>query len=314
MKNSTRIVTHGGKFHADDIIACAILRLIYPGIEIIRTLLSAESWNFDVNDIIVDVGRIYNPKINRYDHHQKDGPIRPYNKIPYAACGLIWAHYGMYLIGQIAEMEGKDISGKIVSKVWSQIDDEIISVIDLMDNGLLKSIEDSPVKGITIPAMINAFVPHKATAEEMDMAFETPLKMMMEFLFCHIERSIAAAESFEKVRKATQIALENTEQKFVVIDEPGAWRKAVLETDKNENILYAIYEDEIRDQWMIQCVPQSEHSFNSRKPFPEILCGKDEKFLLQQYKGLKFVHNTGFIAALRTQDDAISFASVMATL
>jgi len=50
--------THDGRFHANEIFALAILKLVFPELEIIRS--RDETVLRDV-DIIVDVGHVYGP-------------------------------------------------------------------------------------------------------------------------------------------------------------------------------------------------------------------------------------------------------------
>ncbi len=47
-----KIGTHNGMFHADDLLAVALLKLIYPDAEIVRT---RDAKTLDECDIVVDV-------------------------------------------------------------------------------------------------------------------------------------------------------------------------------------------------------------------------------------------------------------------
>lgn len=85
-----RIGTHNGVFHCDEALACFMLKQLpeYEDAEIIRTRdqkvfnnLLFKSLNscymflffkiLDTCDVVVDVGSVYDPKINRFDHHQR---------------------------------------------------------------------------------------------------------------------------------------------------------------------------------------------------------------------------------------------------
>lgn len=72
MKN-TKIITHNGVFHADEVFAVAILeRFIGGNTEIIRTRDKSiiEVAKNNVNDFVIDVGEAYNADSNNFDHHQ----------------------------------------------------------------------------------------------------------------------------------------------------------------------------------------------------------------------------------------------------
>jgi len=70
-----KIITHNGAFHADEVFAVAMLSNVFhttQEIDVIRTrdaaIIAAAQNN--PNDYVVDVGGIYNPENNNYDHHQ----------------------------------------------------------------------------------------------------------------------------------------------------------------------------------------------------------------------------------------------------
>ena len=61
--------THDGRFHADEIFALAVLNLIFPDLEIVR---SRDENVYKNADIIVDVGHVYDPDNLIFDHHQRN--------------------------------------------------------------------------------------------------------------------------------------------------------------------------------------------------------------------------------------------------
>jgi uncharacterized UPF0160 family protein len=63
-----KIVTHDGQFHADEVVACMMLKKLYYPVEIVRTRDPKEIENAF---FVVDVGGKYNPKKNMFDHHQE---------------------------------------------------------------------------------------------------------------------------------------------------------------------------------------------------------------------------------------------------
>lgn len=66
-----KIITHSGKFHADEVFATAVLEILLgkDKVEIIR---SRDNSVIDSGDYVVDVGGVYDPKTNRFDHHQEE--------------------------------------------------------------------------------------------------------------------------------------------------------------------------------------------------------------------------------------------------
>ena len=81
-----KIITHSGSFQADDIFAVAILLLAVGESEVVRT---RDKDQIALADYVVDVGMIYDPAQNRFDHHQPGGAGERPNGIPHASSGLV---------------------------------------------------------------------------------------------------------------------------------------------------------------------------------------------------------------------------------
>ena len=66
----TKIGTHNGTFHCDEVFACYMLKTLpeYKEAEIVR---SRDPQVLRECDIVVDVGGEYDPSTHRYDHHQR---------------------------------------------------------------------------------------------------------------------------------------------------------------------------------------------------------------------------------------------------
>jgi uncharacterized UPF0160 family protein len=63
------IGTHDGKFHADEALACSLLKMTkqFENAEVTRT---RDPEILGKMDVVVDVGGVYDPTTHRYDHHQ----------------------------------------------------------------------------------------------------------------------------------------------------------------------------------------------------------------------------------------------------
>ena len=120
MKNPFNVpdyaVTHGAKFHADDVFSGALLRYMNPNIRIDRVLQPPE--HFD--GLIFDIGR------GAYDHHQQDAEVRE-NGVPYAAFGLLWRAYGAGVLRTGCPEES-------VSREAAHFDEKFVQPLDLDDN------------------------------------------------------------------------------------------------------------------------------------------------------------------------------------
>lgn len=68
--DTMKIGTHSGVFHCDDALACFMLKCLprYKEAQIIR---SRDESILKECDVVVDVGGVYDPVAQRFDHHQR---------------------------------------------------------------------------------------------------------------------------------------------------------------------------------------------------------------------------------------------------
>src|SRR4051812_5273225 len=114
------IVTHGGKFHADDAWAVAVLHILFPDADIVRTRDPAI---IATADFAVDVGGVWNPATGRFDHHQKGFDGARGSGVPYASAGLVWREYGARCVAALAQAHtGRTLSDNMAREIAWAID------------------------------------------------------------------------------------------------------------------------------------------------------------------------------------------------
>jgi uncharacterized UPF0160 family protein len=111
------IGTHAETFHADELMACVVLKRFVdvlsaecgvPVLVDIRRLNREDQAALDAADILVDVGRDYNPAKGRFDHHQNfaEGTTpRRFNDrgqpdVELSAIGMVWHACGLFVTGE----------------------------------------------------------------------------------------------------------------------------------------------------------------------------------------------------------------------
>ncbi len=88
MEKPRLALTHAGRFHADDVFGAALLREVWPDLEIQRVYEVPEGFD----GLAFDIGG------GPFDHHGPDRACRE-NGMPYAAFGLLWRELGEGLVG-----------------------------------------------------------------------------------------------------------------------------------------------------------------------------------------------------------------------
>lgn len=144
--------THNGTFHADDVLAASLLRLLKPELKIVRGNVVPN----DFPGIVFDIG------CGRYDHHQADAKVRP-SGIRYAAFGLLWNDFGEAFM-DAAHADAFDAA--------------FVSEIDRCDNT-----SDTNL----LSSLIASFNPIWNKKENSDEQFEEAVSLMMPVLKCLLE-------------------------------------------------------------------------------------------------------------------------------
>jgi uncharacterized UPF0160 family protein len=285
-----KLVTHSGKFHADDVFATATLKKVFGDIEVVR---SRESEAMDAGDIVYDVGLVYDTAINRYDHHQPGGAGFRDNGIPYAAFGLIWKHFGKQLCSSEA--------------VWKAVDERLVERVDATDTGYasLASYTVPTLEHYTLDTIAGAFNP--TWTESYEQSFEYFMEYVA-FAERLLEREIIRAEAFvhgkEKVAQAYNDA---PNKEIIILDRGYPWREVLVSHPEPK---FVVFPEVNTNRFMVQAVHQSLAGFETRARFPEAWGGLVDAALSQAsgIPGSCFCHTAGFLAVNETLEGAIALA------
>ena len=276
------VVTHNGKFHADDVFSIATLQLVYSDLTLIRT---RDAQQIADADIVVDVGHEYDAARGRFDHHQRGGAGARSNGIPYSSFGLVWQEYGPRLCQHD-------------QAVVNAVDVQLVSVIDAIDCGYVLKGES----GVSLSKTISLFNPTWQEPSEFDACFNEAVAFAQRILL----RFIASVSSEIHAEQQVQDAIVKAEDpQLIVLESYIPWQKTVHR--HAPDALYVVYPSATGSQWMIQAVPTEPGAFSERKALPAAWAGLDNE-ALQQLTGVNdavFCHNGLFIAG------AVSFTGIL---
>lgn len=280
--------THSGAFHADDVMAAAAMRLLQPALTIVRTRDQDE---MNAADIQFDVGRMYDPELCRFDHHQLDYKEARDNGIPYSSFGLIWRELGTALCGSADAARRVDIA--------------LVQGVDAMDCGVTISKEIRPVRLMSISAVLGSFNPgwqDTTTPAAMTEAFEQAVTLAQTIL----QNVIREASGFEKAREIVEQGTLLEQGRLLLLSHGVPWKEAVFESAKYKQLLYVIFPD-AQAKWHISCVPEAPGSFGNRKSLPAAWAGLDGEELdkVTGIEGCVFCHRARFVGAHKTREGAI---------
>ena len=132
------IGTHDGSFHCDEALATSLL-LLLPKFEGACILRSRNPALLESCDTVVDVGAVYDPTKNRYDHHQRDfnGILEPF-QTKLSSAGLVFKHFGMQILSEVISPPYDDDTLRVF---YRKVYQDFVEHIDAIDNGIAVSLE-----------------------------------------------------------------------------------------------------------------------------------------------------------------------------
>lgn len=289
-------VTHGGIFHADEVLATVILsKVLGEELTVLRTFKVPENLSNDV--IVYDIG------FGKFDHHQKGGNGARENGVPYAAVGLIWKEYGHQIVENTANPE----------LVWELIDRDLIQGVDATDNGAMPKPETEStgpvVRNMSFSAIISSFNPTWDSSEDPDEAF---IKAV-EFAETVFENTLKNATAKAKAQKIVEEAIEKSQEHIMVLEQFVPWQEFVFSSEnaKAAEVQFVVFPSN-RGGYNWQCVPDVLGGFGQRKTVPSEWRGLSGENL-QRVTGVptaNFCHSAGFLGSAETFKDAYALAKL----
>ena len=274
-------LTHSGVFHADEVMATAILSAVGP-VALARVNKVPEG----TAAFVYDVGG------GKYDHHQKGGGGSRENGVPFSSAGMIWRDFGKALVS--------------CDQAWAFVDQELIQGIDSIDNGVYPVV-DYAAKAATISSLISGFNPEWDSEEASDEAFLKAVAFAQGVL----ARAIASAEAKARAKALVDEAIRASENRVVILPRFAPWQEYILSSasKKAEEALFVVFPSN-RGGYNVQSIPDRLGSFGNRKALPEAWRGLPPEGLRKVcgVADATFVHAAGFIGGAETLEGALEMA------
>ncbi|MCE3261243.1 MAG: metal-dependent hydrolase [Pseudoduganella sp.] len=306
-----RIVTHSGKFHADDAWAVAALNLLFPDAEIVRTRDPAV---IEAADFAVDVGGIWDPATGRFDHHQKGFDAARQSGVPYASAGLVWREYGARCVMVLAAQHaGHQLSEDKAREMAYGIDADVVQYLDLSDVGAAKSAPG----GYGLSAVISGYntnwldeegLGYGEAAEAFRMAqFRRAMAVLADIMANAVKYRVGALLALDQVRQAQ--VLEGGRVLFL---KNGALPWSQVVRKEMPKVLFVISFSIAEQRHLLHTVPVSADSFTARADLPAPWAGLRDAELaaVTGVPDAGFCHNGRFIASAKSYEGIRAMAAL----
>jgi len=338
---SPLIGTHNGHFHADEALAVFMLRLLptYATSPLVRT---RDPEVLETCHTVVDVGGVYSPEKNRYDHHQREFAevFSPVHETKLSSAGLVYKHFGKDII---AEKTGLDAGSDDTEILHKKLYDDLIEAFDANDNGI--SVYDTGVltkqsiskrfedRGFSLASVVNRYNhDHSSstkaeTKEEAQQAEDQRFLRASafvgeQFLLELADKHLSWLPARVLVNQAfTSRSQYDSQGRILVLPHrdgglPWSDHLYTLERETNTStesqVLYVLFPEngEADSKWRIRAVSVEGAGFDNRKDLPDAWKGvRDEKLSeVAGIEGCVFVHASGFIGGNKTFEGALAMA------
>jgi len=290
-----KIITHGGNFHPDEIFAVATLKIVFGNdLKVVRTRDVSVINSKAPEDIVLDVGFVYDAEKNLFDHHQPGGAGNRENGLPYASFGLIWKHFGEKVVGS--------------KRGAGNIEEKLVLPIDAGDNGIdTFQKANKNFKPYLIEGALISFLP---TWKEKDASVDEAFLKAVDFAKTILEREIIKAQAFIDGESEVEKAYAQAEDKrIIILNNTYSWRDVI---GKYPEPLFVIMNDGVQTTWAVSAVKKDGVSFQSRKLFPESWAGKTGGELAKAtgVSDANFCHNGRFIVVANSREGALKLAQL----
>lgn len=153
--------THGGIFHADELICTALFRILNPEFKVTRGFKPEES----TADVIYDIGG------GEFDHHGEPEFRDDGVGVPYASFGKVWRKYGCLFLQEPGQ---------------KRFDRQFVERLDAHDCGASRN---------QLSEVISSLNPNWDDPEENP---NTQFQIALDFVQGILERQLTSAQAFEK--------------------------------------------------------------------------------------------------------------------
>lgn len=288
--------THNGIFHCDEVVGIAILEIAYmhTNVYVVRTRNADE---LNKLEIVIDIGG------GKFDHHMAGFDLRRATGEKYASAGLVWNEFAEKAIKSVMTETSVSITDDEIQKIKEQIDKEIITLVDMEDNGEL-------IVNHTF-SFITQFIPSWLEVPDYDSAFFKVEKIVRDMLIAVIKDKIVQIVTQKELQKS----FKNIDSGILEIPaQTMPWLEEVVCYNKSHNysIKFVIFPYPAGG-WAAQSVPPSiKEKFGQLVAFPKEWAGGNE-MTLPQISGIQdavFCHNGRFFARARTKESVIKMCKI----
>lgn len=275
------VVTHSGKFHADDVLSWSLLQYFHPQAQSMTLVRTRDASIIENADIVFDVGGIYDPSKMRFDHHQNE----------YTGT---WSSAGMVLDWLTQQQY---ISASLSLKLHQNI----VDYVDKVDNGLIETSK-------TIPCFAR-IVDGISSQSETLFDFDNNFYKASSVATMHIQSIDIQEQKYILDRNIVQekmLFAQKSKQNFIIFETYVSWKDIYFSLGGAAHPTEFILFPTMYNTWQVMTIPPTENSFAQKNPLPQEWAGlRDEELSAVTGEPSVFCHKNRFTAVFQTKEAAL---------
>lgn len=276
MKRSVGV--HDGTFHADEVVACALLYLT-DRIDKSCIFRTRDLSRLEELEYVCDVGGLYDPKQKRFDHHQIDyaGQL--------SSAGMVLAY--------LAE------EGDLTEGEYTFLNENLVRGVDAHDTG-----KTTGPGFANFSHIVSAFNPpeYDAPKESLERGFFEAFEFAVDFIGRLRKRYAYLLSCKAEVLRAMEVG-----EDYLHFDRPIAWLENFFEEGGEGHPAQFLIMPS-GDHWKLRAVPPTlSQRMEMRRALPEKWAGLMDGDLeaVSGIEGAVFCHRGRFISIWKTKEAAL---------
>ncbi|MEZ4315947.1 MAG: MYG1 family protein [Myxococcota bacterium] len=285
----TVLATHSGPFHADDVMATALVRVfVDPATTVVRT---RDPERLAPADIVVDVGGVFDPATQRFDHHQAT-----YTG-PRSSAGMV--------------LDWLEASGRMSESLASTLRDGLMEYLDAVDNGRIAPKSDVPCFPRIVDALVQSAELGGPAEPPGGVGFDAMFEKAVTVGTWFLEGLQAGHVKIEQARNVVRTAMDEAREagrNVLFLDAYYSWKAPYFELGGAEHPTEFVLFPGTDDTWRIIAIPPQLGDFGQKRSLPASWAGLTDEALEAAcgVPGAVFCHKNRFIAVFRTRDGALT--------
>lgn len=273
--------THSGKFHADDVLAWALIKeFLDSNANLIRT---RDEEKIKQADIVFDVGGIFDEETMRFDHHQSS------YQGEFSSAGMV-----LHWLKRQQHMS---------ESLFYALKSSMVDYVDDVDNG--RTLPDP--KAPCFAQFVDTMGSGCSSLEEFDIAFHNASQFAQHYIQS-TKKKILVQEQNKDIVLAEMHCAKEEKRNYLLFSQYVPWKHPYFQADGETHPTEFIIFPNLQKKWQVVAIPPKQNSFAQKKSLPKQWAGlRDEELSnVVGVSGAIFCHKNRFIAIFDSLQNSLS--------